>query len=110
MIRSVADLPESAADVVLVSYICSRCNRFSEHPASVVDLSAVLGRTDQTGDVLIFDSQYLHCGRPMTKTGFELRRLSIPKAREEAVQDTLDVYLSTRVLHCACGFRLEVPE
>lgn len=110
VIRSVADLPERPADVVLVSYICNRCSLFSEHPASVADLSIVLGRTDQTGDVLIFGSQYLHCGRPMTKAGSELRRFSAPPPRKEADDDTLDVYLSARVLHCECGFRLQVPD
>lgn len=110
VIRSVTDLPGQPADILLASYTCQRCRRFSEHPARVADLSVVLGRPEQTGDVLIFGGHYMHCGRPMEKAGSELRRLSAPLSTEAADQDALDVYLSTRVLRCACGFQMELPE
>lgn len=29
---------------------------------------------------------------------------------EEGVEPVLDVYLSTRVLKCACGFQMEIPD
>ena len=109
-IRSVTDLPDCPADVVMVAYTCGRCQRFSEHPAQVADLSAVLGRREQKGDVLIFGGHYMHCGRPMTRAGSELRRLSAPLSTEGTAEDTLDVYLSTRVLRCSCGFQMELPE
>lgn len=109
-IRSVTDIPDCPADVVMVAYTCSRCRRFSEHPAQVADLSAVLGRREQSGDVLIFGGHYMHCGQPMQKAGSELRRLSAPLSTEDAAEDTLDVYLSTRVLRCPCGFQMELPE
>jgi hypothetical protein len=109
-IRSVTDLPDCPSDVVMVAYTCGRCRRFSEHPAHVADLSAVLGRGEQKGDVLIFGGHYMHCGQPMDRAGSELRRLSAPLSTEDAADDTLDVYLSTRVLRCICGFQMELPE
>ncbi|MDP9696933.1 UNVERIFIED_ORG: hypothetical protein J2X79_004516 [Arthrobacter globiformis] len=109
-IRSVSDVPGYPAGVVLAAYTCDRCWLFSEHPAQVADLSAVLGRRDQTGDVLVFGGHYMHCGQPMQKARSELRRLSAPVSTEGAAEDTLDVYLSTRILRCSCGFQMELPE
>jgi hypothetical protein len=93
-----------------VSYTCSRCGTFDEHPAQVADLSLVLARPEQTGDVLIFSSHYMHCGQPMKKAGSELRRLSVPLSTEDGAEDSLGVYLSARVLRCNCGFQMELPE
>jgi hypothetical protein len=94
----------------MVSYTCSRCGLFSEHLAGVADVSMVLASTDQTGDVMIFGGHYMHCGQPMEKAGSELRRLSAPLSTEDMAEDELSVYLSTRVLRCACGFQMELPE
>jgi hypothetical protein len=109
-IRSVTGLQHSPPEIVLVSYTCSRCGLFSEHPAQAADLSMVLARADQTGDVLIFGGHYIHCGQPMRKAGSELRRLSAPLSTASTDGDTLDVYLATRVLRCECGFQMELPE
>ena len=109
-VRSVTDIRDCPPDVVMVAYTCSRCRLFSEHPAQVADLSAVLGRRKQSGDVLIFGGHYMHCGQPMAKAGSELRRLSAPLSTEGAAEDNLDVYLATRVLRCVCGFQMELPE
>jgi hypothetical protein len=46
----------------------------------------------------------------MQKTGSELRRLSAPAFTDRPFEDALDVYLTTQVLHCPCGFQMEVPE
>ncbi|MFE4837266.1 hypothetical protein ACFRAU_21630 [Arthrobacter sp. NPDC056691] len=109
-VRSVMNIPDCPTDVVLVAYTCGRCRRFREHPAQVAELSAVLGRREQKGDVLIFGGHYMHCGQPMAKAGSEVRRLSAPLTTEGPAEDTLDVYLSTRVLRCTCGFQMELPE
>lgn len=110
IIRSVNGLQHSPSEIVLVSYTCSLCGLFSEHPAQATDLSMVLARADQTGDVLIFGGHYIHCGQPMRKAGSELRRLSAPLSTEGTDGDPLDVYLATRVLRCDCGFQMELPE
>ncbi|MFJ5697218.1 hypothetical protein [Arthrobacter sp. NPDC093139] len=110
IIRSVVDMPGQPADVVLVSYTCNRCGTFSEHPAHVPDLSMILARPEQAGDVLIFGDHYMHCGQPMKRAGSELHKLSAPLSTEDTAEDTLGVYLSTRVLRCDCGFQMELPE
>jgi hypothetical protein len=109
-IRSMTDLQDYPAGVVLVSYTCGRRRRFSEHPARVADVSMVLASTEQTDDVLIFGGHYMHCGQPMGKAGSELRRLSAPLSADGTGEVVLDVYLSTRVLRCVCGFQIELPE
>ena len=108
IIRSVTDPPEDRSGVVIVAYTCAGCGLFREHPARVADLSLVMGRGTRKANVLIFGWHYMHCGQIMKKTGSELRRLSAPAS--EAREQLLDVYLPTRVLRCACGFRLELPE
>ncbi|SFU11412.1 hypothetical protein [Arthrobacter sp. ov118] len=109
-IRSVSHPPDYPPDIVMVSHTCGRCGRFSEHTAWLADLAGVLARLEQTGDVLILGGHYLHCGQPMEKAGSEHRRLSAPLTTETATEDALDVYLSTRVLRCVCGFQMELPE
>lgn len=110
IIRSVFHLPGEPPEVALESYTCSRCGTFNEHPAQVADLSQVLARPEQTGDVLIIGSNYMHCGQPMKKAGSELRKLAVPLSTEDGAEDALGVYLSTRVLTCVCGFQMELPE
>jgi hypothetical protein len=109
-IRSITHLPDQPSDIVTVAHTCTRCRRFSEHPAWVADLSLVLARLEQTGDVLILGGHYMHCGQPMEKAGSELRRLSATRSTESADEDDLELYLSTRVLRCVCGFQMELPE
>lgn len=58
---------------------------------------------------MIFGAHYMHCGQPMEKAGSELRILCAPLSTEGAAEDALDVYLSTRVLRCTCGFQIELP-
>ncbi|MGO4807809.1 hypothetical protein AB4089_22120 [Arthrobacter sp. 2MCAF15] len=98
-----AHLPDQPSDIVLVAHTCSRCRRFSEHPAWVADLSLVLVRLEQTEDVLILGGHYMHCGQPMEKAGSELRRLTAPLSTESVPDDTL-------VLKCVCGFQMELSE
>ncbi|MDR6508428.1 hypothetical protein [Arthrobacter oryzae] len=109
-ITSVTHPPDQPADVVVVSHTCSRCGQFSEHPAWVAELSLVLARLGQTDDVLILGGHYMHCGQPMERRHSELRRLAAPLSTEDTAEDELEVYLSTRVLRCACGFQMELPE
>lgn len=61
-------------------------------------------------NVLVFGGHYMHCGQLMEKGGTELRHLQAPRSTENVQYRALDVYLSTRVLRCICGFQIEVPE
>jgi hypothetical protein len=62
------------------------------------------------GNVLVFGGHYMHCGQLMEKGGTELRRFQASRSTEDVQDEALDVYLSTRVLRCACGFQIEIPE
>ncbi|MBT2534215.1 hypothetical protein J7E83_19210 [Arthrobacter sp. ISL-48] len=61
-------------------------------------------------NVLVFAGHYMHCGQLMEKGGTELRRFQASRSTENVQDEALDVYLSTRVLRCVCGFQIEVPE
>jgi hypothetical protein len=61
-------------------------------------------------DVLQFGGEYIHCGEPMHAAGSELRSIYSPVSTESATEGLLEVYLSTRVLRCDCGFQMEIPE
>ncbi|MET3720910.1 MULTISPECIES: hypothetical protein [unclassified Arthrobacter] len=52
---------------------------------------------------------YVHCGEPMQKVGSDLRWLPASAFTDRAKLDALDVYLTTRVLRCQCGFQMELP-
>lgn len=58
-------------------------------------------------DVLVHGGQYIHCGEPMTANGAEMRSIH---GTYGSLPETLGVYLATRVLRCACGFQIEIPD
>jgi len=65
--------------------------------------------------VLQFRGDHIHCGEPMHATGSGLRSIYTPVTTgpvpaEQTPEELLDLYLRTRVLHCGCGFQMEIPE
>ena len=60
-------------------------------------------------DVLVYDGQYMHCGEPMATAGAEMRSIR-GSYNTRQLPETLSVYLATRVLRCACGFQMEIPD
>jgi predicted RNA-binding Zn-ribbon protein involved in translation (DUF1610 family) len=109
-LHSIAALTPPLGCTVEVGYSCKTCRRHYLHLADVAAVAAVLNRVRSQEVVLALGGQYVHCGRPMQKTGSELRRLGAPAFTDTAMEDALDVYLTTKVLHCPCGFQMEVPE
>jgi hypothetical protein len=109
-LHSIAALTPPASGSVEVSYSCRTCRNHYLHQAGVVAVAAVLNRVRSLEDVLALGGHYIHCGQPMQKTGSELRRLYAPATTDQDLVDALDVYLTTQVLHCPCGFQMEVPE
>jgi len=109
-LHSIAALTPPASGSVEVGYFCRTCRNHYLHQAGVVAVAAVLNRVRCREDVLAFGGQYIHCGQPMQKTGSELRRLYAPATTDQDLVDALDVYLTTQVLHCPCGFQMELPE
>lgn len=73
-------------------------------PAAITEVARILNRPGQSfADVLVIGGHYIHCGQPMTSAGGEVRVI-------RATSPSLAVYLSTQVLHCPCGFQVEVPD
>ena len=109
-LQSIEALSPPSAVSVEVGYSCRACGRRYLHPADVAAVAAVLSRGSSPTGILSFAGHYIHCGQPMQKTGSELRRLSAPAFTDGLSEDALDVYLTTKVLHCRCGFQMELPE
>jgi hypothetical protein len=111
MIHSIDALSPPARGLVAVSYTCARCGEAPTQEASVPQVAAILNRPGPSAaaDVLQFGGQYIHCGEPMHAAGAELRSVYSPVTTEIAAIGLLEVYLSTRVLRCDCGFQMEIP-
>ncbi len=109
-LHSIETLNPPLEDLVKVGYSCSACGMHYLHRADVATVASVLNRDGSLTNVLAFGGHYIHCGQPMEKTGSELRRLSAPVSTDKDQEETFDVYMSTRVLHCRCGFQVELPE
>jgi hypothetical protein len=52
---------------------------------------------------------YSHCGEPMTLGREPGSGIHGSIGTESPEQDVLDVYLRTRVVHCQCGYQIEIP-
>jgi hypothetical protein len=99
-----------SAGRVEVSYTCTACGLYYTHGADIAQVALILNRPGRTADVLMFGGHYIHCGQPMEKTSSELRRLHSTVSTDGGTDETLEVYLATRVLRCSCGFQMELPE
>lgn len=58
-------------------------------------------------DVLVRGGHYIHCGQVMAASGAEMRTIHGTSGQ---LPEALGVYLATRVLRCACGFQIEIPD
>ncbi|MDQ0769318.1 hypothetical protein QF031_002067 [Pseudarthrobacter defluvii] len=110
VLGSISALSPPSTVMVEVGYSCRACRRHYLHHAYVAAVAAVLNRESTSNDVLTFAGHYIHCGQPMQKTGSETRRFNTPSFTDRAAENALDVYLTTQVLHCPCGFQMELPE
>ena len=109
-LHSVAALTPASPVMVEVTYTCRACKQTYRRRADVAAVAGLLSRESNADDVLAFGGNYIHCGQPMQKTGSEIRRLTAPSFTDRWIEDDLDVYLTTQVLHCPCGFQIELPE
>lgn len=111
-IHSIEALTPPAHGRLTVTYTCDGCGDIRSQQAAAAQVTALLDHAGdrETTDVLQFGTEYIHCGEPMHAAGSELRSIYAPVTTEPATQGILDVYLSTRVLRCACGFQMEIPE
>jgi hypothetical protein len=69
----------------------------------------------RASEVLQLEGKYIHCGEPMWAAEYGLRDRYAPMTTErispeQTSKGVLEVYLCTRVLHCLCGFQMEMPD
>ncbi|MFE4836375.1 hypothetical protein ACFRAU_17050 [Arthrobacter sp. NPDC056691] len=93
-----------------MTFSCSSC-RGPRVPATTAELLApVLARYLCPGDdVVHIGATYIHCGEPMTPSDVARRQLESPVHTQPGPADFLDEDLQTKVLHCRCGFQMELP-
>jgi len=73
-------------------------------------VATVLNLDRTATSVLHVGDEYIHCGVPMhVAVPVPRFRSSTTLAAADPSEVLLDVYLQTRVLHCACGFQMEIP-
>ncbi|MCA4134531.1 hypothetical protein [Arthrobacter sp. M4] len=64
-----------------------------------------------TVELLQSGADFMHCGEPMHTIGGEVSSIQTPMSTETDPTDrSFDIYLQTRVLRCACGFQMEIPD
>jgi hypothetical protein len=110
IIESIDTLRPPRMGLLDVAYTCVECDFFYAHTATVAGMAEVLNRPGQRSGVLQFGGNYLHCGEPMTMTGSRQRSVHAALSTELTGEGPLEVYLRTRVLHCSCGFQMEIPD
>jgi len=97
-------------NVVEVSYTCIECDSFYASAATVPPVARILNRSATVPGVLQFGGEYIHCGEPMKPQGADLRSIYAPMHTDRPSAGQLEVYLRTKVLHCGCGFQMEIPQ
>lgn len=104
------DFPEATTGALVeVTFLCTGCGLPFTQPADVTEVARILNRAGNTPNVLVFGGHYIHCGQPMQGAGSaEHTFFSGYGGRERP--EHLGVYLATRVLRCACGFQMEIPD
>jgi hypothetical protein len=81
------------------------CQRRHGPPAA-----RILNRSATIPGVLQFGGEYIHCGDPMKTQGADPRSIYAPVHTDRPSAALLEVYLRTKVLHCGCGFQMEIPQ
>ncbi len=108
-IASIDTVTESGDGLVDVTHRCNRCGSVSTQIAAVTEVARILNRPGRGyAEVLTIGGHYIHCGQPMPVVGAEVR--TARNSSCEGSSRPLDVYLTTRVLRCPCGFQVEIPD
>lgn len=97
-------------DVVEVFYACIECDSFHAGGATVPPVARIPNRSATVPGVLQYGGEYIHCGDPMKTQGADLRSIYAPMHTDRPSAGLLEDYLRTKVLHCGCGFQMEIPQ
>jgi len=109
-VETVVEAEPHQSEVVDVSYTCSECDTFYAHPVRLATLVPEIQQEFLSTAAAGLWFSCTHCGDPMTRGRPTERVIEAPRSTEDPESpNLLEVYLQTQVLHCRCGFQMEVP-
>jgi hypothetical protein len=109
-VETVVEAEPRELAIVDVSYTCSECDTFYAHPVRLDTLTPEIQRDFLSTSAAGLWFSCTHCGDPMTLGRPTERVIEAPRTTDDSASpNLLEVYLQTQVLHCRCGFQMEVP-
>ncbi|MET4097763.1 hypothetical protein, partial [Arthrobacter sp. UYCu712] len=92
-----------------VSYTCLECDGFYAHDVHTGGIDPSILRQFPAEAPDNEHGTYLHCGEPLRTGTTAERSLTTTVPAGQSRRNRLEASLRTRVLHCRCGFRMEIP-
>ena len=89
--------------------VCIKCRLSYCHRADADQFAGTFNTAPGAYDVLVFGTQYIHCGQSMQQTASGELKFE-GRLEEEEFRGALPVYLDVRVMERPCGFRLALPD
>jgi DNA-directed RNA polymerase subunit RPC12/RpoP len=110
-VHSIESLPPGTDELLVhVIYACAACSSFHAHAAAFREVAALVNGSDTVPGLVHFGGLYLHCGKPLTLAGTAYRSIQAPLSMGDTPDAGLpDVVLTTKIMQCPCGFRIELP-
>lgn len=108
-ISAIAPPAPASRNSVAVYYTCTKCGLSQCYWADESQFIGALYVIAGLPDVVLFGTQYLHCGQSLQKTASGVLRLD-GRVVEDEFRNALAVYLEIRVMECPCGYRLVLPD
>ncbi|MGR0160638.1 hypothetical protein [Paenarthrobacter nitroguajacolicus] len=109
-VETVVEATPNQSEIVEVSYTCSECDTFYAHAVRLDALVPAIQSEFLSTSAAGLWFSCTHCGDPMTLGRPTERVIEAPRTTDHPDSPSLlEVYLQTQVLHCRCGFQMEVP-
>ncbi|MFF1829071.1 hypothetical protein [Paenarthrobacter sp. NPDC058040] len=109
-VETVVEAEPNQSEIVEVSYTCSECDTFYAHAVRLAELVPEIQTEFLSTSAAGLWFSCTHCGEPMTLGRAAERFIEAPRTTDDPeTPSLLEVYLQTQVLHCRCGFQMEVP-
>lgn len=109
-VETVVEAGQDRSETVEVSYTCSECDTFYAHAVRLDALLPEIQHEFLSTSAAGLWFSCTHCGEPMTLGRPTERVIEAPRTTDDpGAPNLLEVYLQTQVLHCRCGFQMEVP-
>ena len=109
-VETVVEAIPNQSEIVEVSYTCSECDTFYAHSVRLDALVPAIQSEFLATSAAGLWFSCTHCGDPMTLGRPAERIIEAPRTTDNPDGPSLlEVYLQTQVLHCRCGFQMEVP-